>query len=100
MSLKSIFDQQFTHFLSSAALCIEAVGFSMALCAAVAAASVITSSSVASPRAFWIMPRTRIGKSMISTWLYLRSPHLARVRVRVRIRASSTPKPNPNSPKP
>ena len=44
MSLKSILDQQFTHFLSSAALCTEAVGFSMALCAAVAAASVITCS--------------------------------------------------------
>ena len=30
---------------------------------------------------------------MVPTWLYLRSPHLARVRVRVRIRAS--PKPHP-----
>jgi hypothetical protein len=46
ISLKSIFDQQLTHFLSRAALCIEAVGFSMARCAALAAASVITCSGL------------------------------------------------------
>ena len=38
--------------------------------------SIVTSSSLASPRTFCSMPRTRMGKSIMSTWLYLRSPHL------------------------